>query len=112
MNVSIEPLPFLRPEIRPSGIYGQPQGTRKHKQVILPGNGRWAKYKIDSDQLSGSGPYTATVELVAGMIPINLLNDIQEVGFDYGMSAKQIGDAVVEGHQVLWQKQYEFEVDE
>ena len=112
VNVSIDPLPFLRPEIRPSGIYGQPQGTRKHKQVILPGNGRWAKYKIDSDQLSGSGPYTATVELVAGMIPINLLNDIQEVGFDYGMSAKQIGDAVVEGHQVLWQKQYVFEVDE
>ena len=45
------------------------------------------------------------------MIPINLLNDIQEVGFDYGMSAKEIGDAVVEGHQVLWRKEQMFNVD-
>ncbi len=112
VNVSMDPLPFLRPEARPTAIYGRPRGARKHKQVILPNGERWATYKIDGDQLTGNGPYTATVELVSGMIPINLLNDIQEVGFDYGMSAKQIGDAVVEGHQVLWRKHHVFNVDE
>lgn len=112
VNVSPDPLPFLRPETRASGIYGRPAGARKHKQVILPNGERWAKYEVDKDQLTGKGPYKASVELVSAMIPINLLNEIQYVGFDYGMSAKEIGDAVVEGHQVIWQKEYVFKVDE
>jgi hypothetical protein len=111
INVSPDPLPFLRPEVRPSGVYGRPRGARKQKQNIPPNGYRWASYEISGEQLTGNGPYTASVELVAGMIPINLLNDIQEVGFDYGMSAKQIGDAVVEGHQVLWQKKHVFDID-
>ena len=110
INVSPDPLPFLRPESRPTGIYGRPRGARKQKQNI-PANGhRWATYKVNKKQLTGNGPYTATVELVAGMVPVNLLHDIQEVGFDYGMSAKDIGDAVVEGHQVLWRREHVFEV--
>merc|ERR1711916_46265 len=31
MNVSIDPLPFVRPETRSSGVYGRPRGARKHK---------------------------------------------------------------------------------
>jgi len=111
INVSLDPLPFLRPEVRPSGIYGRPRGARKQKKNLPPNGHRWATYEINGKQLTGNGPYTASVELVSGMIPINLLNDIQEVGFDYGMSAKQIGDAVVEGHQVLWQKEHVFDID-
>ncbi|MDX1735162.1 MAG: hypothetical protein R3228_12385, partial [Halioglobus sp.] len=110
VNVSIDPLPFLRPEVRPSGVYGQPRGARKHKQNILPGQHRLVDYSIAGDALSGNGPYKLDVKLIAGMIPINLLADIQEVGFDYGMSAKEIGDAVVEGHQVLWQREKEFNI--
>lgn len=105
INVSPDPLPFLRPETRSSGVYGRPRGARKQKQVIPPLGHRWAKYKVRAKELTGKAPYRARVELVAGMIPINLLNDIQEVGFDYGMSAKQIGDAVVEGHTVIWEKE-------
>jgi len=108
VNESVDPLPFLRPEARSSGVYGRPRGARKQKQVIPPNGHRWATYKINRKQLTGKAPYTADVELVTGMIPINLLNDIQEVGFDYGMSAKQIGDAIVEGHQVIWKKQQVF----
>ena len=111
VNFSPDPLPYVRPDTRPTGLYGAPAGARKHKKVLLPGQGRWANYDIDGDLLSGAGPYTARVELVAGMIPINLLNVIQVVGFDYGMSAKEIGDAIVEGHQVLWTEQYVFNVD-
>ena len=111
VNFSPDPLPFVRPDVRPSGIYGRPGGARKHKQGILPGEARWAKYTIRGDDLKGPGPYEVRVELVAGMIPVNLLNVIQVVGFDYGMSAKDIGDAVVEGHQVLWTKEYTFDVN-
>lgn len=112
VNVSFDPLPFLRPETLASGIYGRPQGARKHKQVILPNRERWANYEVDAERMTGNGPYKASVELVSAMIPINLLNEIQHVGFDYGMSAKEIGDAVVEGHQVIWQREYTFNVDE
>jgi len=107
----VDPLPFVRPDTRATGLYGAPAGARKHKKVLLPGQGRWANYAVDGDMLTGAGPYTAKVELVAGMIPINLLNVIQIVGFDYGMSAKQIGDAIVEGHQVLWTEQHVFNVN-
>ena len=111
VNFSPDPLPYVRPDVRPSGIYGRPGGARKHKQNLLPGEGRWADYEISGDELKGPGPYKATVELVSGMIPVNLLNVIQVVGFDYGMSAKDIGDAVVEGHQVLWRKEQVFNVN-
>ena len=35
---------------------------------------------------------------------MNLVNEIKDVGFDYGMSPRQVADAVVAGHQVLWEK--------
>jgi hypothetical protein len=37
------------------------------------------------------------------MIPINLIFAIQGVGFDYGMSPRDIADGVVKGHQVLYE---------
>jgi hypothetical protein len=35
------------------------------------------------------------------MIPINLVAAIQDVGFDYGMSTRDIANGVLAGHQVL-----------
>ncbi len=109
INVSVDPLPFLRPEARATTIYGRPRGARKHKQSIAPEKSRWAQYKVKDKEMTGRGPYTAKVELVAGMVPVNLLHDIKDVGFDYGMSAKEVGDAVVEGHQVIWEKEVVFD---
>lgn len=108
INVSLDPLPFLRPEARATTIYGRPRGARKHKQSIPPEKSRWARYKVEEEEMTGRGPYTAKVELVAGMVPVNLLHDIKGVGFDYGMSAKEVGDAVVEGHQIIWEKEHVF----
>ena len=102
INHSLDPLPFLRPEARPTSIYGRPRGARKHKQVILPGMHRWARYKLDGAQLSGAGPYTAKVELVAQMVPVNLIHEISFMGFEYGMSPKEVAQAVVAGADVLW----------
>ncbi len=37
------------------------------------------------------------------MIPVNLVDDIKSVGFDYGLSAREVAKRVVAGQQVLWE---------
>ncbi len=44
------------------------------------------------------------------MVPVNLITAVQRVGFDYGMSAKDVADAVVEGADILWEKMVTFDV--
>ncbi|MEM8933704.1 MAG: hypothetical protein AAGE94_21115, partial [Acidobacteriota bacterium] len=105
VNYSPDPLPFLRPSTSSTILTGRPRGARKHKQGIPPGGNRIGRYEVEPSALTGNGPYTVDVELVAGMVPINLIAEIQHVGFDYGMSAKEVADAVVEGHLVLWERQ-------
>jgi hypothetical protein len=38
------------------------------------------------------------------MVPVNLVAAVQRVGFDYGMSARELGDAIVAGADTLWEK--------
>ena len=59
---------------------------------------------MDGDDLTGKGPYTATVRLNAQMVPVNLIAAVQRVGFDYNMSAREIADAIVAGADTLWEK--------
>ena len=35
------------------------------------------------------------------MIPVNLVNEIKGVGFDYFLSAREVAERVVQGHLVL-----------
>jgi hypothetical protein len=44
------------------------------------------------------------LKFITQMVPVNLLGEIAEVGFDYGMSPKQVGDAVVDRSQTIWDK--------
>ena len=103
VNYSPDPLPFLRPSTSSTILTGRPLGARKHKQNIGPGDSVWGKYKVAPDALTGKGPYTARVRLVAGMIPVNLIHEIKGVGFDYFMSAREVAEKVVAGHLVLWE---------
>ncbi|MCZ6705198.1 MAG: hypothetical protein O6942_04795, partial [Bacteroidetes bacterium] len=69
---------------------------------------RWAKYEVERSALSESrGPYKATVKLIAQMLPVNLVAEIQGVGFDYFMSSRQVADRIVQGAQVLWEREFE-----
>lgn len=104
VNYSPSPLPFLRPEGRSSILYGRPAGARKHKRGIEPNGRRWASYSISGKDISGPGPYTAEIELKAAMVPVNLVNEIRDVGFDYNLSAADVAKALVAGHQVIWKK--------
>jgi hypothetical protein len=109
LNYSPDPLPFLRPDVMPTVLTGRTLGARIHKQGIEPLGHRWAEYKVDKEALTGKPPYTANVKMIAAMIPVNLISEIQGVGFDYGMSAREIADAVRAGHQVLWETNLEMD---
>jgi hypothetical protein len=102
----LDPLPFIRPETRPYTVLGRPVAARKHKQNLEANGGyRWAEYEVKRRELCGPGPYSVQVQLISGMVPVNLVNDIQTVGFDYGMSPRQVADNIVAGHLVLHERQ-------
>lgn len=104
-------LPFLRPTRLSLILTGESTVERNHRKGIEALGHRWAKYEIDADQLTGKGPYTATVKLKAQMFPINLITTIQVVGFDYGISPRAAADAVVAGREVLFEKTFPIEVN-
>ena len=102
---SLDPLPYIRPETRPLNVLGRPISARKQKQNLAANGGyRYADYEVKQDELCGKGPYVVEVKLIAGMVPVNLVNEIQTVGFDYGMSPRQIADNIVAGHLVLHER--------
>ncbi len=101
INTSIGAQPFVRPESLPTTIYGRPRVARKHKKTIDPLSSRDADYAVDGDRLTGRGPYTIAVALKAQMVPVNLITAIQFVGFDYGLSPRQVADAVVAGTMTI-----------
>jgi len=108
VNFSPDPLPFLRPSTRSTVLLGRPLGARKHRVTLPPLASRWAKYEVERSALSESrGPYKATVKLIAQMLPVNLVAEIQGVGFDYFMSSRQVADRIVQGAQVLWEREFE-----
>ena len=105
INYSPDPLPFLRPSTRSTHLLGRPVGARKHRATIGALQSRWAEYEVSKKALRGSqGPYIANVKLISQMVPVNLIDEIQDVGFDYFMSPRQVADRVVEGAQTLWER--------
>lgn len=107
---SLTPLPFIRPETRPFTVLGRPTSARKHKMNIEPEGEAWARYRVAGSQLNGPGTYTVRTQLISGMVPVNLVHEISDVGFDYGMSARTVADAIVQGHLVLWEDVQQVEV--
>ena len=102
VNYSVNALPFIRPSTSSTILTGQPAGARKHRYVLPPLARRTGTYKVTGLN-PANGPYEITTRLKTGMIPINLIFEIQGVGFDYGMSPREVADAVVKGHQVLYE---------
>ena len=104
-NFSPSPLPFLRPERMSSILQGRPQGARKQKNNIEPLGERWGVYHVDKAHLTGHGPYTATLQLKTAMVPVNLVNEVQGVGFDYNMTTQTVVQNLMSGHRVVWERQ-------
>ena len=108
---SLTVTPFLNPERRSAVLLGQHFGARKHRKGIEPNGHRWGKYHVKSSEMTGKGPYKAIIQLKAAMVPVNLINKIKEVGFDYGLSARDISQELKKGHQIVWERELVFDVD-
>lgn len=109
-NYSVDALPFVRPDANPNFLYGHPRGGRLRKKGLEPGGERLVTYKVARKELTGRAPYKANVQLVAGMVPVNLINEVKDAGIDYYMTPRELADRLVEGHQVLWEKNIELSV--
>lgn len=103
-NYSFDPLIFMRPSDTPSLLLGGIRDLRLQKKSIEALGKRWARYTIDPDALSGRKPYRLNVKLIAGQLPPHLIQAISDVGFEYGLSARDIGDKLVDLYRVLWEK--------
>ncbi len=104
VNVSVDVLPFVRPFTRSLMLTGQPGGARKHRKTLPPLASRIARYEVSEKQLQGKKNIVLTYKLKSAAVPVNLVKEISGVGFDYGMSAKNIADKLVKGHQIIWEK--------
>jgi len=95
---------FVRPSPTPSLLLGGVRGVRLHKRNIEPQGHRWARYRVEAQSLVGEGPYTANVKLIAGQLPPHLIHAIAGAGFPYGLSARDVAEAIVRGYRVLWER--------
>jgi hypothetical protein len=103
-NYSISPLIFVRPSDAPSLLMGGIRDLRLQKKSIVALGNRWAHYQIDPEILTGHKPYKINVKLVAGQLPPHLINAISGAGFEYGLSARSLGDKLVDLYRVLWER--------
>lgn len=103
-NYSLNPLIFMRPSDTPSLLLGGIRDLRLQKKSIEALGNRWANYQVDSERLTGRTPYRLNIKLVAGQLPPHLINAISEAGFEYGLSARAIGDKLVDLYRVLWER--------
>ena len=108
---TVTSLPIVRPTIQSLILTGEPTTERNHRNGIEALGHRWAKYKIRASALTGKGPYQANIQLKVSPVPVNLIAAVQGVGFDYNMSAREIADAVAEGHEVLYEKNVTFNTE-
>ena len=111
INHSVDALPFVRPSTFASILKGNPAGGRIHRITIEPGGRRRASYELPAEIVKDGSRLTVDVELIAGMVPVNLVAEIKDVGFDYGLSPRKVADRIVAGHQLLWKKSVTIDVE-
>lgn len=83
---------------------GEPTTERSHHQGIEPLGHRWCRYKVPKEKMTRPGKYKIEVKLHNQMAPANLIAAIQDVGFDYGLSPREVTKRVADGTVTLWEK--------
>ncbi len=100
INLSVDPLPYIRPSTRAEIHSGRTGNARKQFRTIPPLGHRTAEYRVGPDQLTGATPYTIDLRLISQMVPVNLVKRISSVGFDYNLSPREVAQRIVHGHRV------------
>jgi hypothetical protein len=104
--VSQGALPFLRPNSSSSLLLAHPTIMRKQASGIPPLGRAQAKYRVPAKALTGRPPYSVEFTFIAQMVPVNLVNEISSVGFDYNLSPRDVANRVVAGGFPLWHHQF------
>ena len=97
-------MPMVRPDPRPTMLYGRNRNTRKHRTGIPVGQWRTATYTLPADELRAGETYAVEAKLVFQPVPISLIHSIQSVGFDYGMSPKLVAERLSKGAIEIWRR--------
>jgi mono/diheme cytochrome c family protein len=108
-NYSMNPLVFMRPSDTPAVLFGGIRDLRLQKKSIEALGKRVASYHVRPELLTGRRPYRVNVKLVAGQLPPHLIHAISGVGFEYGLTARAIGDKLVDLYRVLWERNVDIE---
>jgi hypothetical protein len=103
---SPDPLPYFRPLPASALLFARAPVARKQTNTLPPLAARWADYTIPRKQLT-RGPYTARIRFITQDVPVNFVNDIAGVGFDYNLSPREVARRTVEGAQILYDKTIE-----
>jgi hypothetical protein len=104
VDYSIDPLPYVRPETRSFILTARTASARKQARLLPPLSSRWAEYHVDRERLTGIAPYALRLTMISQMLPVNLMREISGVGFDYGMSPREVAYRIAEGARILWDK--------
>ena len=102
--LSLTALPMVRPDARPTLLYGRTRGSRKHRTGIPAGQARTATYHVPADRLKPGEIHDIEAKLIFQPVPVNLIHATQSVGFDYGMSPREVADRIVTGAAELWRR--------
>ncbi len=100
LNLSFDPLPFVRPPSMAVAHTGRAGPVRKKFRTIPPLGKKRAAYQVERNQLTGVGPYRIEMKFISQMVPANLVKAISSVGFDYNLSAREVAKRIVFGHRV------------
>lgn len=102
--VSRNALPMVRPDPRPTMLYGRNRNVRKHRTGIPAGQSRTATYRVPAGALRAGETYDIEARLIFQPLPISLIYQIQSVGFDYGMSPKLVADRLSRNATEIWRR--------
>ena len=104
-NYSFDPLVFVRPSPTPSLLMGGVASVRLHKRNIEPEGRRTARFQVPAAALAGRpGPFAVTVRLVSGPLPVHLLRTIGSVGWEWGLSTRDVAEGILSGYRILWER--------
>ena len=102
--LSLTALPMVRPDARPTLLYGRTRGSRKHRTAIPAGQIRTATYHVPADRLRPGEAYDIEAKLIFQPVPVNLVQASQSVGFDYGMSPREVANRIVRDAAEIWRR--------
>ena len=103
--MSITAMPMVRPDGRPTLLYGRTRGSRKHRASLLVGQFRTARYEVPAASLRSGETYRIEASLIFQPVPVNLIHSSEHVGFDFGMSAREVADRIVAGSAEIWRRE-------